>query len=58
MMAVRSGSKRVYACEMNKKMVEISHDILKGNGVDNNVTVLHSLSTALSVPKDIPERYT
>lgn len=56
MMAVRSGAKRVYACEVNETMAIMSRDILSTNGMGDDVTILHCLSTDLSVPSDIPER--
>lgn len=55
-MAKRSGAERVYACEMSDTMVKVSCDALAANGLTNSVTLLHSLSTMLSVPKDIPNR--
>lgn len=57
MMAVRAGAKQVYACEVNKTLAAMSHDILATNGMVDKVTVLHSLSSDLCVPRDIPERY-
>lgn len=55
-MAKRSGAENVYACEMNDTMVKLSCDTLAANGLGGCVTVLHSLSTMLSVPRNIPER--
>ena len=57
MMAKRCGAENVYACEMNDAMVKMSCDILAANGLANGVTVLHSISTMLSVPRNIPNRY-
>ena len=57
MMAVKAGAKRVYACELNEVMVSLSHDILAANGMQDDVTIIHALSTTLSVPQDIPERF-
>ena len=56
-MAVKLGAKQVYACELDVTMVNMSHDILTANGMRDNITLLHSLSTKLSVPRDLPERY-
>ena len=57
MMAKRCGARSVYACEMNDAMVKMSCDILAANGLADDVTVLHSISTMLSVPENIPSRY-
>lgn len=57
MMAKRSGAKNVYACEMNDAMVSLSCDALAANGLADSVTVVHSLSTMLTVPKNLPERF-
>ena len=57
MMAVKAGAKSVYACEVNETMVTVSHDILAANGIQDDITLLHALSTTLSVPVDIPKRY-
>ena len=47
----------MYACELDVTMITMSHDILTANGMQDNITLLHSLSTKLSVPRDIPERF-
>jgi predicted O-methyltransferase YrrM len=57
MMAKRSGAERVYACEVSDAMVSLSREALAANGLADSVTVLHSLSTMLSIPKGIPNRY-
>ena len=57
MMAVRAGSRSVYACELSGVMVKLSRDVFTANNMSDQVTLLHSLSTKLSVPKDIPKRY-
>jgi predicted O-methyltransferase YrrM len=57
MMVKRSGAERVYACEVSDAMVSLSREALAANGLADSVTVLHSLSTMLSIPKDIPNRY-
>lgn len=57
MMAKRCGAERVYACELSDTMVRLSCEALAANGLADSVTVLHSLSTMLSIPKDIPNRY-
>ena len=56
MMVKRSGADRAYACEMNDVMVRLSCEALAANGLAGSVTVLHSLSTMLSVPEDVPNR--
>lgn len=56
MMAARSGAESVYAVEVNRTMVAMSRDILAANGMSERVKLLHSLSTSLSVPRDIPQR--
>ena len=57
MMAKQCGAERVYACELSDTMVRLSREALAVNGLADSVTVLHSLSTMLSIPKDIPNRY-
>ena len=57
MMARRSGAERVYACEVSDAMVRLSYEALAANELADSVTVLHSLSTMLSIPKNIPNRY-
>lgn len=56
MMAKRCGAENVYACEMNEAMVKMSCDVLAANGLASSVTVLHSISTMLSVPKTMPNK--
>ena len=56
MMAKRSGAESVYACEMNDAMVRLSCDALAVNGLAGSITVIHNLSTMLSVPNSIPNR--
>ena len=57
MMAKRTGAESVYACEMSDTMVRLSCEALAANGLADSVTVLHTLSTMISIPKDIPNRY-
>ena len=57
MMAVRAGSRSVYACELSGVMVKLARDVFAANNMSDRVTLLHSLSTKLSIPKDIPKRY-
>ncbi len=45
----------MYACEINETMVAMSRDILAANGIAD-VTLMHSLSTSMSVPRDLPQR--
>lgn len=56
MMAMRSGAEKVYALEVNSTMVAMSRKILDSNGMSGKVNLIHSLSTSLSVPRDIPQR--
>ena len=56
-MAARQGADKVYACELSKTMVAMSHDILAANGLLNDVNLINAVSTELSVPRDLPERY-
>lgn len=57
MMAVRAGCCKVYACELSGVMAKLSQNVFAANGVLDHVKLIHSLSTKLSVPKDIPERF-
>ena len=56
MMAARQGADEVYACELSETMVTMSRDILAANGLQDDVTVIHALSSELCVPRDLPER--
>ena len=56
MMAIRAGARQVYACELSEAMVTMSRDTLMANGI-TEVTLLHASSTTLSIPRDLPERY-
>lgn len=56
MMAVRSAASQVFAIEVNSTMVAMARDILAANEMADKVHLLHSLSTSLSVPRNIPER--
>ena len=57
MLCVQAGAKEVYGVEVNKKMVDMSRDILRCNGMEEKVRLVHSLSSSLSAPADIPRRY-
>ena len=57
MMAVRSGAKHVYACDLSHVMVRMSHDILVANQIEDKISVIHSSSHQLRVPETLPERY-
>ena len=48
MMAVKSGAKHVYACEMSSFMMSLCQDVLEANDMSNQVYLIHSLSTDLS----------
>ena len=58
MMAVRSGARFVYACELNETFAAMSCDILSTNGMQDQVKVISSPSTSLSVPNNLPTRCT
>ena len=57
MLAVRSGAERVYAVEVDDTMVAMSRDILASNNMTEKVQLFHALSTSLSVPTHLPQRY-
>ena len=57
MMAVREGATHVFGCEVSHVMVKLSHDIAATNRMSNKLSVLHAQSTDLTVPKDLPNRY-
>ena len=47
----------MYACELSGVMVKLSRDVFTAKNMSDKVTLLLSLSTKLSIPKDIPKRY-
>ena len=55
MFAIQSGAKDVFACEMSKKMYDLSLDILSANQMRDCVHVLNKVSHDLLIPADIPE---
>ena len=57
MMAVRFRAKKVYACELSPAMVALSRQVLEANGMSNDVSLIHKVSTEVSVPEHLPERY-
>ena len=46
----------MYACELNETFAAMSCDILSTNGMQNQVKVISSPSTGLSVPNNLPTR--
>ena len=56
MMAVHSGAEMVYGVEVNSTMVSMSQEILSYNNITERVKLIQSLSTSLSIPRDIPGR--
>ena len=57
MLAVRSGATKVYACDMDVTMATMSRDIIAANGMADKISVINKLSTDLTIPDNIPERY-
>ena len=57
MMAVREGATHVFGCEVSHVMVKLSHDVAPTNHMSDKLSVLHAQSTDLTVPKDLPNRY-
>ena len=57
MMAVRSGAKMVSACDFNETLFSLSRDIVAANGLEGQVNIIHALSTSLTIPRDIPNRF-
>ncbi|XP_002739381.1 protein arginine N-methyltransferase 9-like [Saccoglossus kowalevskii] len=56
MLAIQSGAKHVYACEMSKTTYEMAKDVLTTNRMSDKVTLLHTSSKDIVIPKDIPQR--
>ena len=56
MFAVQSGANDVFACEMSKKMYDLSLDILSANQMKESVHVSNKKSHDLLIPTDMPER--
>ena len=57
MMALQSGAKAVYGCEVSEAMVALSQKVFLSNGLgENAVPIINSLSTSLSVPANLPRR--
>lgn len=53
MYAVKAGANQVYGCEVNKMLFHICDDILKANGLRDNVISYNMMSTDLRIPDHI-----
>ena len=56
MFAAEAGAKAVYGCDMSKTMYEMSCDVVLTNQMAQKIQLMHSKSTDLQIPGDIPER--
>ena len=55
-MAAKSGAEHVFGCDTSQLMVTLACDVVATNGMQDKVSLLHALSSDLSIPKDIPKR--
>jgi type II protein arginine methyltransferase len=53
MMAARAGAARVIACESVGVLAEAALEIIKNNGLDDRIQILHKHSSALAVGADL-----
>ncbi|WP_135081429.1 50S ribosomal protein L11 methyltransferase [Terasakiella sp. SH-1] len=56
MMAARAGAAHVYACEANGFMAEQARQIIKLNGFEDKISVIHKRSSDLVIGEDLPEK--
>jgi len=56
MCAKKAGAADVFACELSKTMYELACEVVKANGMDSSIKILHMKSLEMEVPKDIPHR--
>lgn len=57
MMAAKAGAKMVSACDFNETLFSLSRDIVAANELGGQVNIIYALSTSLSVPRDLPNRF-
>ncbi|XP_069958199.1 protein arginine N-methyltransferase 9 isoform X2 [Cherax quadricarinatus] len=55
-LAMRANAKKVYACEVDKFMCELSNNVLQSNMVPLGVCVLNQHSKDIVIPSHIPQR--
>ena len=56
MFAVQANASEVFACEMTKAMYEVSCDVIKANNMDDQIEMIHKMSTDLIIPQDLPQK--
>lgn len=56
MMAARAGAAHVTTCEAVSLIGDRAREIIAANGLSGRITVISKNSTALAVPRDMPER--
>lgn len=55
MIAVRSGVKHVYACEMVRPIAEKAEEIVRQNGLENRITIIPKSSFEMEIGREMPE---
>lgn len=56
MMAARAGAKKVYACDDNKDIINATAEVVKHNGLSEQIELIPKRSTSMQLGTDIPER--
>lgn len=56
MFAAEAGAKSVFGCDMSKTMYEMSCDVVLTNQLADQINLIHSKSTDLKIPENLPEK--
>ncbi|KAH3840796.1 protein arginine N-methyltransferase 9-like [Dreissena polymorpha] len=56
LMCHSAGAQQITACDGSRAMYDVAFDVLGANGAQEEITLLHKHSTALTVPDDLPSR--
>lgn len=56
MMSARAGARQIVACEGQPPVAEIARRVIRRAGYQDAITVVPKMSTAMSVPEDLPRR--
>lgn len=55
--AVSAGAHDVQACDYSPTMCAIAQHVIEANKVEEKIVVINKLSNDLTIPQDLPQRY-